>query len=89
MKFCKFCERLIKKSIINNEVVYKCHCGNIEKTLSEDVLISNITLNMQETTDLYDNLIKLAPFDRTNQLVKNDMYQMWIELYDPTEIRCI
>lgn len=72
MKFCNSCNRAIKKRIVMGSVVFKCVCGNSEETKPEDVLISNITLNSSETTEMYNNLIELAPFDRTTQLIKLD-----------------
>ena len=53
-------------------IVFNCICGYTEKTEPEDVLISNITLNSTETTEMYNNLIELAPFDRTTQLISLD-----------------
>lgn len=70
MKFCSICNRAIKKRIVMGSVLFKCECGNAEETNPEDVLISNITTNTTETTEMYNNLIDLAPFDRTNQLIK-------------------
>lgn len=70
MKFCSKCNRSIKKKIVLGSVLFKCICGNVEETKDEDVLISNITINSTETTEMYNNLIELAPFDRTTQLVK-------------------
>lgn len=72
MKFCSNCNRAIKKRITMGVVVFKCVCGYSEETKPEDVLISNITINSTETTEMYNNLIELAPFDRTTQLVKLD-----------------
>lgn len=72
MKFCKHCNRAIKKRILLGQVVFKCVCGNLEETKPDDVLISNITLNHTETTEMYNNLIELAPFDRTTQLINLD-----------------
>ena len=72
MKFCSSCNRAIKKRIVMGAVVFNCVCGNSEESKPEDVLISNITLNYTETTEMYNNLIELAPFDRTTQLIKFD-----------------
>lgn len=72
MKFCNCCDRAIKKKIVMGSVIFKCVCGNVEETNPEDVLISNIALNSSETTEMYNNLIDLAPFDRTTQLIKAD-----------------
>ncbi len=72
MKFCSKCNRAIKKRIVLGAVVFRCICGTLEETKPEDVLISNITLNTSETTEMYNNLIELAPFDRTTQLIKLD-----------------
>jgi hypothetical protein len=69
MKFCRICERAIKKNITNNMVIYQCFCGNIEETSAVDVLISSETMSSNETTELYNNLIDLAPFDRSCQRV--------------------
>lgn len=75
MKFCTKCDRAIKKRIISGSVVFKCVCGNIENTKPEDVLISSITVTTTETTEMYNNLIDLAPFDRTTQLIKSNCPQ--------------
>jgi DNA-directed RNA polymerase subunit M/transcription elongation factor TFIIS len=72
MKFCSICSRTIKKNISMGNVIFKCVCGNIEKTLPEDSLISDPTISENETMGMYDNLIEFAPFDRTNQLIKMD-----------------
>ena len=72
MKFCTKCDRAIKKRIISGSVVFRCICGNVEETRPEDVLISSITVNTTETTEMYNNLIELAPFDRTTQLISFD-----------------
>lgn len=72
MKFCSKCDRAIKKKISSGSVVFKCVCGNTENSLEEDVLISSETLSSAETTEMYNNLIDFAPFDRTNQLTKKD-----------------
>lgn len=39
MKICSKCRRVIKKTIVNNIVVFDCICGNKETALPEDVLI--------------------------------------------------
>jgi DNA-directed RNA polymerase subunit M/transcription elongation factor TFIIS len=70
MKFCNKCGRAIKKKISMGNVIFKCVCGSIEESNSEDVLISNITIGTNETTEMYNNLIEFAPFDRTNQLIQ-------------------
>lgn len=72
MKFCSRCERNIKKEIVSGAVIFKCVCGNIEKTNPEDVLISNVTTTNIDTVEMYRNLIDSAPFDRTTQLIKKD-----------------
>jgi len=72
MKFCSKCNRAIKKKILLGSVIFKCFCGHIEESNPEDVLISNITITNTETPEMYDNLIRLAPFDRTNQLVEKN-----------------
>jgi DNA-directed RNA polymerase subunit M/transcription elongation factor TFIIS len=72
MKFCNNCNRAIKKKIVLGSIVFNCICGYIEPTKPEDVLISNITVNSTETIDMYSNLIELAPYDRTTQLIKLD-----------------
>jgi predicted RNA-binding Zn-ribbon protein involved in translation (DUF1610 family) len=69
MKFCTLCKRSIRRKISGGNVIYKCYCGKVEPTLPEDVMIGNLTLlSTEKTTEMYDNLITLAPFDRTNQL---------------------
>lgn len=72
MKFCKCCQRFIKKQIIVGSIIYKCVCTNVEDNTPEDVLISNFTTEDTQSIDMYDNLIEFAPFDRTNQLIKKD-----------------
>lgn len=72
MKFCSVCGRAIKKKIIMGSVVFRCVCTNIEESTPEDVLISNMTTSTTDTPEMYYNLIELAPFDRTNQIIKKD-----------------
>jgi DNA-directed RNA polymerase subunit M/transcription elongation factor TFIIS len=72
MKFCSRCFRCIKNSKSPKFIVYKCKCDHIEPTEPEDLLILSETTANTETTEMYNNLIELAPFDRTNQLVKKD-----------------
>lgn len=72
MKFCKKCKRSIKKKISMGTITFQCICGNLEEVNPEDVLISTPTTNSTENKEMYSNLISLAPFDRTNQLVEMD-----------------
>lgn len=72
MKFCTKCGRAIKKRIISGLVTFICVCENVEKTNPEDLLINNVTTTNTETIEMYETLIKVAPYDRTNQLVKED-----------------
>jgi DNA-directed RNA polymerase subunit M/transcription elongation factor TFIIS len=72
MKFCSVCNRSIKKKIIVGSVIFKCICGNTEPTLPSDVSIDDSQLGSTQTIEMYNNLIDLAPFDRTNQLIKKD-----------------
>jgi DNA-directed RNA polymerase subunit M/transcription elongation factor TFIIS len=72
MKFCSCCQRFIKKQIVPEGILYKCICSNIEESNPEDVLISNFTTEGTQSIEMYNNLIEFAPYDRTNQLVKQD-----------------
>lgn len=72
MKFCSLCQRVIKKRIDNDRILFECICGNIEETTEEDVLISSGITKELPSIEKYEKLIYFAPFDRTNQLVYKD-----------------
>lgn len=75
MKFCRKCDRLIKKKIIFGKIEFKCICGNIEEVNDKDVLINSESLTYTENPEMYYDLIHFAPFDRTNELVLKDCNQ--------------
>lgn len=85
MKFCKQCERAIKKKIVENRIIFKCICGYLENTDPEDVLINHDTLTSNENPEMYHNLIHFAPFDRTNELIKQDCPNCGLDYF--TQIR--
>jgi DNA-directed RNA polymerase subunit M/transcription elongation factor TFIIS len=70
MRFCKNCGRAMIRDPSSGAVVFRCPCGTEEKGAPEDARISGAVLGAGETTEMYRLLIRTAPFDRTNQLVK-------------------
>lgn len=70
MKFCPNCGRVMVRNTLSGFVVFSCPCGVEEKGTAADACVIKVSLDVQETTDMYHNLILRAPFDRTNQLVE-------------------
>ena len=72
MRFCVKCDRTMARNTVTGVVTFKCACGYIEKGDPIDARVAGATLSAAETIDMYQNLIRTAPFDRTNQLIKKD-----------------
>jgi DNA-directed RNA polymerase subunit M/transcription elongation factor TFIIS len=70
MRFCKNCDRAMVRDPSSGAVIFRCHCGVEEPGNPEDARIGGAVLGAGETTEMYRLLIKTAPFDRTDQLVK-------------------
>ncbi len=75
MLFCHVCGRVMNRNPSLGFVVFKCHCGVEKKGTPDDARISGSVLGASETTEMYDGLIRNAPYDRTNQLVWRDCDQ--------------
>lgn len=66
-------------------VVFRCACGAEEPGDPADARIASVILGVSETIEMYDNLIRSAPFDRTNQRVKRNCDECGLDYM--TEIR--
>ncbi len=53
-------------------VKYRCVCGTEVPGQPVDARISGSVFGASETAQRYDRLIRSAPFDRTNKVVKQD-----------------
>ena len=53
-------------------IAYKCSCGTKIAGTPADARVFGATLSASKTTEMYQLLIRNAPFDRTNQLVAKD-----------------
>ena len=70
MKFCKVDGRVMSRDTTMGYVVYKCtSCSYEEIGTVDDTCIKRVVFGTKETTEKYADLIKFAPFDRTNQQV--------------------
>jgi DNA-directed RNA polymerase subunit M/transcription elongation factor TFIIS len=72
MKFCEADGRVMKAHTDTGVVVFRCSCGAERAGEPEDARIAGELLTAGEVTEMYGPLIRNAPFDRTNQLVKRD-----------------
>ena len=72
MRFCRACNRAMVRDTSSGAVEFRCACGEVEKGGPEDARVGGGTLGSGETTEMYHNLIRTAPYDRTNQLVRRD-----------------
>lgn len=72
MRTCPQCERVMASETSTGAVVFICYCGFKVDGKPEDMRIAGDVLNSGETEEMYHRLIRNAPFDRVNQLVKKD-----------------
>jgi DNA-directed RNA polymerase subunit M/transcription elongation factor TFIIS len=70
MRFCKNCGRVMRRDPSSGSVVFRCHCGEEIEGGAGDARVGGAVLGSAETLDMYRLLIRGAPFDRTNQLVR-------------------
>ena len=54
----------------SGSVIFRCPCGVEEKGLPADARVGGAVLGASETTEMYRRLIRTAPYDRTNQIVR-------------------
>lgn len=72
MSFCPNCNKSMTRSTING-VEYICTCGTVVQGSPYDVRIKTFNTNTgQMAAEINQQLIKNAPFDRTNNLIKED-----------------
>lgn len=70
MSFCINCDKSMTRSTING-VEFICTCGTIIQGSPYDVKIKSFNLNTsQMAAEINQQLIRNAPFDRTNVLIK-------------------
>jgi hypothetical protein len=77
-------------------VKYRCQCGTEVPGQPIDARIGGEVYGASETAQLYDRLIRSAPFDRANTVVKQDcpscgldyMYQIRVGDAEVIIIRC-
>ena len=72
MSFCPNCNKSMARSTING-IEYICTCGTIVQGSPYDVRIKTFNTNTgQMAAEINEQLIKNSPFDRTNNLIKED-----------------
>jgi hypothetical protein len=72
MHFCSICSRAMKRVCASGTVVYRCACGQEEKGDPADARIGGGSVGSSNAEDTFRLLIRNAPFDRTNKVVKRD-----------------
>lgn len=69
MRFCGACGRVMRVETGTGSVEYSCSCGRQEAGGPEAARVFGDVLTSTEVTEMYDRLVRSAPFDRTCQLV--------------------
>lgn len=70
MVFCTKCEKSCELSTATGELIFKCPiCQTQVKASDYDVMMSSNYSAVEETVDLWDNIIRNAPFDRVSEKV--------------------
>lgn len=73
MKFCPNCQRALVRDTSSGAIMFNCTvCGTVVKGAAQDCLIETKTLNAEETTEMYKQVIDSSAFDPTNQLVEKN-----------------
>ncbi|HVE13717.1 MAG TPA: hypothetical protein VNI01_10020 [Elusimicrobiota bacterium] len=72
MHFCAVCSRAMRRVCLSGVVVFRCACGREEKGGPDDARIGGRSVGVSSTGDTFHTLIRNAPFDRTNKVVKRD-----------------
>jgi DNA-directed RNA polymerase subunit M/transcription elongation factor TFIIS len=79
MHFCDTCSRVMARDTSSGKVVFVCACGAELPGAPEDACISTVAQGAEQTTALYESLIRNASKDRTNQLVARDCPQCGLD----------
>jgi len=72
MNTCKQCNRSTIRTVRDDEVIFRCYCGEEQVGTLNDLRISGKIMHTGETAEKYEKLILHAPFDPTTQQVKKD-----------------
>lgn len=63
---------MMTRDTASGEVVFNCFCGVQAKGGAADARVAGGVLDAAETGEMYERLIRNAPFDRVNQQVARD-----------------
>lgn len=69
MRYCRVCQRSMRRDPTSGTVEFKCYCGAAEQGGPEDARIGGASLGAGETVEMYRRMIRGAAHDRVNQLV--------------------
>lgn len=72
MKFCPNCSHAMARHTETGAVKYRCACGTEVPGQPTDARIGGTVFGAGETAQRYDRLIRSAPYDRTNEVVRRD-----------------
>nr|BBO54006.1 C122R homolog protein [Abalone asfa-like virus]BCY04554.1 hypothetical protein [Abalone asfa-like virus] len=73
MKVCSSCQSSMERTIYNDTIYFKCHCGNEIQGTVDDLRIAGHSYNYStEIVEKFANLVKFAMFDPINQKIKKD-----------------
>ena len=73
MSFCPKCDRAMVRATATGAVQWHCTaCGEVVDGTLWDARVGGSVAGAGETLDVYQRLIRAAPFDRVNMLVKRD-----------------
>lgn len=96
MEFCPVCSRNMARHTATGAVKYRCVCGEEVPGRPIDARVSGTVFGASETAQMYDRLIRSAPFDRTNTVVSQNcpncgldyMFQIRVGEAEVIIVRC-
>jgi hypothetical protein len=73
MKFCPKCDRAMVRGTPLGKLEFRCPvCSEVVEGSEWDARVGGGVLGSGEVKDIYDSIIGVSAFDRTNQLVAKD-----------------
>ena len=80
MRFCTECQRAMVRHTDTGAVVFHCTtCGATQEGGAEDARIFSQVLGVRETTEMYENVVRVAAHDRVCQLVERECAQCGLD----------
>jgi DNA-directed RNA polymerase subunit M/transcription elongation factor TFIIS len=73
MSFCDNCEHLMNREILSGQIIFVCgSCGTSAIGKKHQLLINSGNPPQNETKDKFKNIIKFAPEDPVNQVIRQE-----------------